>query len=122
MSATPPAMEELERVVGGKGSVDLVTVAQAMHWFDLEKFYSVVKHVLRKPGGVVAAWCYGNPNVTPEVDKVIYESVQDVRAILGTTDKIHRRRPQNYPISIRRCSRGWCWASYCGRAQAVVSR
>ncbi|CAM6128491.1 unnamed protein product [Calypogeia fissa] len=73
MSATPPSMEELERVVGGKGSVDLVTVAQAMHWFDLEKFYSVVKHVLRKPGGVIAAWCYGNPTVTPEVDKVIYE-------------------------------------------------
>ncbi|MDY7093961.1 MAG: class I SAM-dependent methyltransferase [Acidobacteriota bacterium] len=38
-------------------SVDLVTVAQALHWFQLESFYREVRRVLR-PGGVVAAWCY----------------------------------------------------------------
>ena len=36
---------------------DLVTVAQAIHWFDLEKFYAEAKRVL-KPGGVIAAWTY----------------------------------------------------------------
>ena len=40
------------------GSVALVTVAQAMHWFDLPKFYAEVKRVLR-PGGVLAVWAYG---------------------------------------------------------------
>ena len=40
------------------GSVALVTVAQAMHWFDLIKFYAEVKRVL-KPGGVLAVWAYG---------------------------------------------------------------
>lgn len=39
-------------------SVDLVTVAQALHWFDLDKFYAEVRRVL-KPGGVIAAWSYG---------------------------------------------------------------
>ncbi|KAL2642204.1 hypothetical protein R1flu_009791 [Riccia fluitans] len=67
MSATP-TLEELQRIVGPEGSVDLVTVAQALHWFDLEKFYAVVKYVLRKPGGVFAAWCCGIPQVSPEVD------------------------------------------------------
>ncbi len=40
------------------GSVDLVTVAQAAHWFDLDAFYREVRRLLR-PGGVLALWCYG---------------------------------------------------------------
>lgn len=39
------------------GSVDLVTVAQALHWFALDAFYGEVRRVLR-PGGVIAAWTY----------------------------------------------------------------
>lgn len=39
-------------------SVDLVTVAQALHWFDRPAFYAEVRRVLR-PGGLVAAWTYG---------------------------------------------------------------
>lgn len=39
-------------------SVDLITVAQALHWFDLERFHAEVRRVL-KPGGVLAAWTYG---------------------------------------------------------------
>ncbi|RWW14470.1 hypothetical protein GW17_00021759 [Ensete ventricosum] len=38
--------------------MDLVTVAQAVHWFDLPRFYSLVKRVLRNPGGVIAVWGY----------------------------------------------------------------
>jgi len=37
---------------------DLVTVAQALHWFDLERFYAEAQRVLR-PDGVLAVWCYG---------------------------------------------------------------
>ncbi|MFT3866992.1 MAG: class I SAM-dependent methyltransferase [Nibricoccus sp.] len=40
------------------GSVDLITVAQALHWFDLVRFWPEVKRTL-KPRGVVAIWCYG---------------------------------------------------------------
>ena len=39
-------------------SVDLVTVAQALHWLDLEPFYAEVRRVL-VPGGLLAVWCYG---------------------------------------------------------------
>ena len=42
----------------GDHSVALVTVAQALHWFDFDRFYAEVKRVL-KPGGVLAAWSYG---------------------------------------------------------------
>ncbi|KAK9843408.1 hypothetical protein WJX81_000715 [Elliptochloris bilobata] len=39
------------------GSVDLVTVAQALHWFDLRAFYTEVRRVLR-PTGALAIWGY----------------------------------------------------------------
>lgn len=39
-------------------SVDIITVAQALHWFDLDHFYAEARRVL-KPGGVLAVWTYG---------------------------------------------------------------
>lgn len=39
-------------------SVDLVTVAQAAHWFDLNRFFAEADRVL-KPNGVLAVWAYG---------------------------------------------------------------
>ncbi|NTW50961.1 MAG: class I SAM-dependent methyltransferase [Chlorobiaceae bacterium] len=39
-------------------SVDLVTVAQALHWFDMERFYDEVRRVL-VADGVLVVWCYG---------------------------------------------------------------
>ncbi len=41
-------------------SVDLVTVAQALHWFDTEAFYAEVRRVLR-PDGAIAVWTYALP-------------------------------------------------------------
>ncbi|KAK9905464.1 hypothetical protein WJX75_000358 [Coccomyxa subellipsoidea] len=38
-------------------SVDLVTVAQALHWFELPVFYKEVRRILR-PKGAFAAWGY----------------------------------------------------------------
>lgn len=46
-------------------SVDLVTVAQALHWFDLPRFHAEARRVL-KPGGVLAAWSYGVQTVAGE--------------------------------------------------------
>lgn len=42
------------------GSVDLVTVAQALHWLDADRFYAEVRRVAA-PGAVLAVWCYGRP-------------------------------------------------------------
>lgn len=42
----------------GDCSADLVTVAQALHWFDLPRFHAEVRRVL-KPRGVIAEWAYG---------------------------------------------------------------
>lgn len=64
------SMAELEQKVAPEGTVDLVTIAQALHWFDLPTFYQQVKWVLKKPHGVIAAWCYNVPRVSDAVDSV----------------------------------------------------
>lgn len=51
-------------------SVDLVTVAQALHWFDIDAFSSELNRVL-KPGGVLAVWTYGLLNINPEINDEI---------------------------------------------------
>ncbi|XP_027351899.1 putative methyltransferase DDB_G0268948 [Abrus precatorius] len=65
------SMAELEQVVAPQGTIDLVTIAQALHWFDLATFYEQVKWVLKKPHGVIAAWCYNLPRVSDAVDTVL---------------------------------------------------
>ncbi|HEX2617951.1 MAG TPA: class I SAM-dependent methyltransferase, partial [Flavobacteriales bacterium] len=50
-------------------SVDLVTVANAMHWFHGEAFEREVRRVLR-PGGIIAAWSFAYSNITPEVNRL----------------------------------------------------
>lgn len=40
-------------------SADLITVAQALHWFDIERFFREAERVL-VPGGVLAVWTYGH--------------------------------------------------------------
>jgi len=51
--STSPA----ESMVASDNSLDMVSVAQAIHWFDHDKFFKEVDRVL-KPGGVLAAWGY----------------------------------------------------------------
>ena len=51
-------------------TIDLVTVAQALHWFDLDRFYSEAQRVL-KPRGVVAAWAYNLLRTAPAIDAVV---------------------------------------------------
>lgn len=58
-------------------SVDLITVAQALHWFDFEGFYSEVLRVM-KPHGVIAAWCYKLLHVSPEIDELVNLLYQDI--------------------------------------------
>jgi SAM-dependent methyltransferase len=52
------------------GSIDLVTVAQAVHWFDLDRFWAEVRRVAA-PDGVVAVWTYQGVGLTPAVDRVV---------------------------------------------------
>lgn len=52
------------------GAAQLVTVGQAIHWFDLAPFAAEVRRVLA-PGGVLAVFGYTHNRVTPAVDALV---------------------------------------------------
>jgi len=51
-------------------SVDLVTVAQALHWLPLDRFSAEVRRVV-VPGGALAVWCYTRPVLEGELDPIL---------------------------------------------------
>lgn len=51
-------------------SIDLITVAQAAHWFNLPPFYREARRVGR-PGAAIALVAYGIAHIDPEVDRVV---------------------------------------------------
>jgi len=50
-------------------SVDVVTVAAAIHWFELDDFFAEARRVMR-PGGLLAAWTYHVGHVEPPFDEI----------------------------------------------------
>jgi len=59
-------------------SMDLVTVAQALHWFDFEAFYAEVRRVART-GATLAAWTYPRPQfVDASLDRCFEDFYRDV--------------------------------------------
>jgi SAM-dependent methyltransferase len=60
------------------GSADLITVAQALHWFDLPRFYAEAQRVL-KPDACLAVWTYGNMRMADaDIDAVVGQFARDV--------------------------------------------
>jgi SAM-dependent methyltransferase len=59
------------------GSVDLITVAQALHWFDLPSFFAEACRVL-VPRGVVAVWCYDLLSIASDIDPILNRFYRDV--------------------------------------------
>jgi len=51
---------------------DLITVAQALHWFDVEAFHQEVKRVAR-PGAAIAEWGYGLATIGADLDPVLVD-------------------------------------------------
>lgn len=51
-------------------SIDLITVAQALHWFDIDLFAKECHRVL-KPEGTLAVWCYKRLAINSEIDDII---------------------------------------------------
>ena len=58
-------------------SAGLITVAVAVHWFDLDRFYGEVRRVLL-PKGLLAVWCYDIPLIEPRIDRILRHYALDV--------------------------------------------
>jgi ubiquinone/menaquinone biosynthesis C-methylase UbiE len=78
----------------GENSFDLITVAQAIHWFDFDKFYNKVRFTL-KPDGILAVLGYNLMTIDAQCDKIIRHLYSD---ILGDTywDKERKYLDEQY--------------------------
>ena len=83
-SATPHpniryAVESAEQSSLSDNAVQCICVAQALHWFDFDRFFAEVKRVLQ-PGGLLVVWTYEKSSVNETIDAVfekIYRGTLD---------------------------------------------
>lgn len=81
-------VEPAERCSLADARADLVTVAQALHWFDHPRFYAEVKRVL-KPGGVFAAWSYADCRVDAAIDALKDRLYVDLTGPYWLPERVH---------------------------------
>lgn len=62
---------QAERLPAKSNVFDLITVAQAVHWFDLDAFYGEARRLLKPGGGILAVWTYYLFESEAEIDAVI---------------------------------------------------
>jgi SAM-dependent methyltransferase len=77
--AQAPALSNVEWIVApaekvpiASGTVDLIAVAQALHWFDFDAFFAECRRVAA-PRAVFAAWTYGAPAMDGEIGRVLLD-------------------------------------------------
>jgi len=73
------AVEPAEQCSLPDDSADCVCVAQALHWFEFERFFSEARRVLKKDG-LLAVWTYERSSVNQPIDAVFE------KLYLGTLD------------------------------------
>lgn len=79
-------------------TVDLITVAQALHWFDLEQFDAEVRRVLR-PQGIIAAWVYKLARVEPAIDRMVNHYYSEVVGAYWPPERALVERFEQLPFS-----------------------
>lgn len=86
VQATDASPDQIERSIGRENitysvqlaektefadkSFDLINVATALHWFDLDRFYSEVYRLL-KPRGILAAYSYKQFHISGPVGEIV---------------------------------------------------
>lgn len=55
---------------------DLITVAQALHWFNFEEFNKEVKRIGNK-NGIIAVWGYSLIKISSDIDKIVFRYYKD---------------------------------------------
>jgi len=64
------SVQRAEKTTFQDNTFDLITVAQAIHWFNFDAFYEEVQRTIRT-GGVLAVIGYGLIQINPVIDKII---------------------------------------------------
>lgn len=83
-------------------SVDLVTIAQALHWFDHARFYAEVRRVAA-PDAAIAAWTYSSARMDGDVGAILHRYMsQDVGAYWPPERKFVDNEYRDIPFPFER--------------------
>ncbi|MFZ5722839.1 MAG: class I SAM-dependent methyltransferase [Pseudomonadota bacterium] len=85
------AVAPAEAIPMPAASTHLLTVAQALHWLDLDRFYAEARRIL-VPGGLLAVWTYNRLTVDRDVDAVVEHLYMD---IVGTDWPAERQQVES---------------------------
>jgi len=88
---------QAEATGAADASADLLTAAQAFHWFRQDAFFTEAARVLR-PRGVLAVWSYNLTRITPAVDALVQHVYAD---ILGSYWEPERRLVEEGYAAVR---------------------
>jgi len=77
MSNINYSLQPAEKTNFPDNSFDLITVAQAIHWFDFSQFYKKVNRTL-KPGGIIAVVGYGLFKSNEQTNDLINHFYRDI--------------------------------------------
>jgi SAM-dependent methyltransferase len=77
-----------ERAPLRSAAADLITVSQALHWFDFTAFFAEAARVAR-PGAALAAWAYGNCRVCPAVDALYDRLYGEILGPFWPPERVH---------------------------------
>jgi ubiquinone/menaquinone biosynthesis C-methylase UbiE len=102
--ATDPSSSQIENAIKHKAiqyqisladncpseanSFDLITVAQAFHWFDFEPFFKEVSRVA-KPDCILAIWTYTLASISPEIDRITNHFYSDIVGHYWPKERAH---------------------------------
>ena len=70
------SVENAEEALFPDNSFDLITVAQAIHWFEFKNFYAEAKRTL-KPGGIIAVIGYDVFRINKKIDLLVDKFYRD---------------------------------------------
>lgn len=106
--------EHAEKTALKPDSVDLVCIAQALHWLDMPAFFREVQRVL-KPGGMIAAWCYQRIQSEGELNDVLSHYYQNIVGPYWPTERCWVEEGYqsiqwpflNYPVGEFFCTAEW---------------
>lgn len=82
------AVAQSESISLENESCDLITVGQALHWFDFETFFKEVTRVL-KPDGIFAGWGYGLVRISPEINPLLDHYYQNIIGPYWPPERAH---------------------------------
>jgi len=80
--------EPAEATSLGAASVDLTFVGQALHWFDVERFYEELGRV-SKPGALLAVLSYNVCSISPELDALVWRLYRDIVGPYWAAERKH---------------------------------